>query len=148
MIKWFKKIVDTVMEENLEISTWKGKRTTLILCEDIRTAQDLKMFVVETEGWPEDKVHLYAHSNSKYLPSISKQLGPGEVIIATNLAGRGTDIKVTDAVNASGGLLCLMTFVARNRSGVASVWSDSSWRQAWLRTMHSQLFQNACSIVA
>ncbi len=39
---------------------------------------------------------------------------PGEVIIATNLAGRGTDIKVTDAVNASG-LLCLMTFVARNR---------------------------------
>ncbi len=103
------------MEEDLEISTWKGKRATLILCEDIRTAQDLKMFVVETEGWPEDKVHLYAHSNSKYLPSISKQLGRGEVIIDTNLAGRGTDIKVTDAVNASIGLLCLMTFVARNR---------------------------------
>ena len=77
------------MEENLEISTWKGKRTTLILCEDISTAQDLKMFVVETEGRPEDKVHLYAYSNSKYLPSISQSnyIGPVEVIIATNLAG-------------------------------------------------------------
>ncbi len=48
---------------------------------------------------------------STFPPSQSN----GEVIIATNLAGRGTDIKVTDAVNASGGLLCLMTFVARNR---------------------------------
>ncbi len=38
------------MEEHLEFSTWKGKRATLILCEDIRTAQYLKMFVVETEG--------------------------------------------------------------------------------------------------
>ncbi len=60
-------------------------------------------------------MYLYAHSNSKQLSSIDKKLGPGEIIIATNLAGRGTNIKVTDEVNASGGLLCLMTFLARNR---------------------------------
>ncbi len=44
-----------------------------------------------------------------------KKLSRGDGIIATNLAGRGTNIKVEDAVNESGGLLCLVTFLARNR---------------------------------
>lgn len=113
--QWFKKIVDTVREESEEVASWKKGRPSLILCEDIKTAEDLKDYFVETESWPTDKVYLYAHSNSKQLSSIKKKLGPGEVIIATNLAGRGTNIKVTDEGNASGGLLCLVTFLARNR---------------------------------
>ena len=114
--QWFQKIVDTVNEANTIISTWKKKRATLILCEDIRTAEDLRAYVVETANWNEDDVHLYAHSSSsKQLNTITQELGPGEVIIATNLAGRGTHISVSDEVNASGGLLCLVTFLPRNR---------------------------------
>ena len=113
--KWFKTIVNTVREESQEVAPWKKGRASLILCEDIRTAEYFKGYFVDTEDWPEDKVYLYAHSNSKQLSSIDKMFGPGEIIIATNLTGRGTNIKVTDEVNASGGLLCLMTFLARNR---------------------------------
>ncbi len=113
--QWFKMIVDTVREESQEAASWKKGRASLILCEDIRTAEDLKTYFVETEHWPEDKVYLYAHSNSKQLSTIKKKLSPGEIIIATNLAGRGTNVKVTDDVNESGGLLCLVTFLARNR---------------------------------
>lgn len=58
---------------------------------------------------------MYARSNSKQLTHIKKKLGPGEIIIATNLAGRGTNVKVVDEVNESGGLLCLVTFLVRNR---------------------------------
>ncbi len=113
--QWFKKIVDTVRKESQEVAPWRKGRASLILCEDIKTAEDLKDYFVKTEHWPEDKVYLYAHSNSKQLSTIKKKLGPGEIIIATNLAGRGTNIKVTNDVNASGGLLCLVTFLARNR---------------------------------
>ncbi len=113
--QWLQQIVRTVNEESREATDWKGKRAALILCEDIKSARDLKKYVVETENWEEDKVHLYAHSSSKYLFSISREIGPGEVIIATNLAGRGTNIRVTDEVKANGGLFCLVTFLPRNR---------------------------------
>ena len=113
--QWFKTIVETVREESKEYDTWIKGRASLVLCEDIKTAEDLKDYFVDTEHWPEDKVYLYAHSNSKQLSNIKKKLDPGDMIIATNLAGRGTNIKVTDDVNKSGGLLCLVTFLARNR---------------------------------
>ena len=113
--QWFKQIVRTVEEEGKEEFSWKKGRAALILCEDIKMAEDLRKYVIETEKWEEDRVYLYAHSNSKQLNYIKRKLGPGEVIIATNLAGRGTNIKVNDDVNLSGGLLCLVTFLARNR---------------------------------
>ncbi len=53
--QWFKMIVDTVREESQEVASWKKGRASLILCEDIRTAEDLKAYFVETEHWPEDK---------------------------------------------------------------------------------------------
>ena len=40
---------------------------------------------------------------------------PGDIMIATNLAGRGTDIKLKPEVNEGGGLFCLLTFLPRNR---------------------------------
>ena len=82
----------------------------LILCEDIRTAKEIQSYV---GGKLPRKPKLYDGDVSI---SIEKDaLVPGDVIIATNLAGRGTDISVADEVNNSGGLLCLMTFVPRNR---------------------------------
>jgi len=42
------------------------------------------------------------------------KLDMGDVIVATNLAGRGTDIKLTDKVNANGGLGVILTFMASN----------------------------------
>ncbi len=114
-VQWFQQIVSTVREGNREISTWKGKRATLILCEDIKTAQDLRKYIVEIENWDVNKVHLYAHSSSKYLFSFTQRLEPGEIIIATNLASRGTNVKVTNDIKANGGLQCLVTFLARNR---------------------------------
>ena len=113
--KWYKEIISNVNEESRNTATWKTGRATLILCEDIKSAQDLKDYVLQHAGWREEQVHLYAHSNSKQLTTIKKKLGRGEVIIATNLAGRGTNVKVLDQVNESGGLVCLVTFLARNR---------------------------------
>ena len=112
--EWFQKIT-TVANEATKKETWKAGRAVLVLCEDIRTAENLKAFVLKQDEWAQDRVHLYAHSNSKELNSFRKKFVSGEMIIATNLAGRGTDIGVTDEVDESGGLLCLLTFLPRNR---------------------------------
>lgn len=41
----------------------------------------------------------------------SKKLDIGHIIIATNLAGRGTDIKITENLNKQGGLQVIVTFL-------------------------------------
>jgi preprotein translocase subunit SecA len=46
---------------------------------------------------------------------ISKAGKPGQVIVATNMAGRGTDIKLEDSVKTAGGLLVLITQVHETR---------------------------------
>ncbi len=113
--KWYKQIVNIVNEERQNVAPWKTGRAALILCEDIKSAKDMREYVIKKEGWAEDKIYLHAHSNSKQLLAIKKTLSKGEVVIATNLAGRGTNIEVVDSVNKSGGLLCLVTFIASSR---------------------------------
>jgi preprotein translocase subunit SecA len=38
----------------------------------------------------------------------------GDILIATNIAGRGTDIIVNDGVERNGGLHVILTFLAKN----------------------------------
>ena len=112
--EWFKKIMDAI-NDAVKPEAWKRGRAVLVLCEDIKTAVDLNAYVTGEVGYDTSKVHLYARSNSKELQSIQHKFDPGEIAIATNLASRGTDIKLTNEVKRSGGLLCLITFLTRNR---------------------------------
>ena len=45
---------------------------------------------------------------------ISRKHDAGEVIFATNLAGRGTDISLTDLVEKNGGMHVIVTFLPSN----------------------------------
>ena len=88
-------------------------RAALVLCEDIQTVNEIEAFL-----WKKglDKCHIYCRSDSKSSSLVIKRvLTPGDIVIATNLAGRGTDIQVDSAVIESGGLFCLLTFLPRNR---------------------------------
>ena len=85
-----------------------------MVCEDIITTGILQSEINKT--LKPEKLLVYARSdNPDELNHIKEKLGPGEVIIATNLAGRGTDIKVTDAVRRAGGLAVVITFLPTNQ---------------------------------
>ena len=115
--KWFHEITESIREA-ITNEHWKPGtgRAVLVLCEDIKTATQLRDFFYSNVEWLKDKITLYAHSgSSKELKALKHKFSSGEVVIATNLAGRGTNIKITKDVNESGGLFCIVTFLPRNR---------------------------------
>ena len=85
-------------------------RAALVICEDIKTAIATETLVKERVT---ETVFLYTKRQDANV--LNRKFGPGDVVVATNLAGRGTNIKVTDEVNLSGGLFVLVTFLPMNR---------------------------------
>ena len=64
-----------------------------------------------------DKIQVYQYwkSDSKQQLSLTKsKLRPGDVVVATNLAGRGTDLKLSEEVLIAGGLHVVLGFYAVN----------------------------------
>ncbi|XP_023136771.2 uncharacterized protein LOC111575722 isoform X2 [Amphiprion ocellaris] len=89
-------------------SAWRAAdrgQVVLIICEDVKTADKLKATM---HGKRTNNITMYTISEKH---NIEKQnFGPGNIIIATNLGGRGTDIHVQHQVNECGGLFVLLTY--------------------------------------
>jgi preprotein translocase subunit SecA len=61
--------------------------------------------------------HVYKYDRSddeNQKKFLEKELKPGRIILATNLAGRGTDFKLTKETEQNGGLHSLFTYFPRN----------------------------------
>ncbi|KAG8005984.1 Protein translocase subunit SecA [Nibea albiflora] len=107
--EWMDKICNVVTEQ-VNPTPCRAPRAVLIICETINRAKVLYHGL-------EDRVpnrKLYISNNMDNTETLSKKLEAGEVIIATNLAGRGTDFKVSEDVNTAGGLFVLQTFLPKN----------------------------------
>lgn len=91
---------------------WCKGQAALVVCEDLKTANKTQEALTEGVCKPE-KVTMYTRSDKHTVEDMD--FGPGHVIIATNLGGRGTDFSVTDEVIESGGLFVLLTHFPSNR---------------------------------
>ena len=105
---WILEITKDAIEHAVE-----QNRATLIICE---TVKDLKNLEKQLKQNPSSKVVTsYADEHDAYkIESINKGGGiqPGTIVIATNIGGRGTDIKLSDVVKENGGLHVCTSFVA------------------------------------
>lgn len=109
--EWKAEIKRAVLDQTRP-NSYRGGRAALVICETINEAKDIQ---AELEGSvPPEKIISYCRSDSNSLSKIDRELRPGDVIIATNLAGRGTDIKVSQEVNYSGGLFVVVSFLSEN----------------------------------
>ncbi|AWO97194.1 preprotein translocase SecA subunit-like protein [Scophthalmus maximus] len=107
--EWIEKICNVVTAE-INPTPYRPGRAVLIICETINRAKVLH----DSLG---DEVHhkkLYINNNMDNTAIFAKDLEAGEVIIATNLAGRGTDLQVSEEVKTAGGLLVVQTFLPKN----------------------------------
>ncbi|KAM6960336.1 protein translocase subunit SecA-like [Tautogolabrus adspersus] len=107
--EWIETICDVVTTQTKPTS-FRGQRAVLVICETISRAKVLHRALGDRV--PNKK--LYISNNMDNTAILAHKLEAGEVIIATNLAGRGTDLKVSEPVNTAGGLFVLQTFLPKN----------------------------------
>jgi len=108
-----------VQVEREVISHLNGEkpRALLVICETIKYAKLISKRLKACE-----EQHHYGLIRFKYMKSEQtfdigtdqKPLQGKDVIIATNLAGRGTDLKVSPEVERNGGLHVIVTFMPSN----------------------------------
>uniref|UniRef100_UPI0037E7211C protein translocase subunit SecA-like n=1 Tax=Semicossyphus pulcher TaxID=241346 RepID=UPI0037E7211C len=107
--EWIEKICDVVTTQS-NPTLFRSQRAVLVICETISRAKDL--YHALGDQVPNKK--LYISNNMDNRAIFAQKLEAGEVIIATNLAGRGTDLQVSEPVKAAGGLLVVQTFLPKN----------------------------------
>lgn len=107
--KWIEKISNVVMTQ-ANPTSYRGGRAILIICETINRAKLLHNALADKV--PNKK--LYINNNMDNRQIFKNKLEAGDVIVATNLAGRGTDLKISNCVNAAGGLFVVQTFLPKN----------------------------------
>jgi preprotein translocase subunit SecA len=73
----------------------------------------LSTYIKEKKDISPDKLHCYTRDYEEFKFEAEK-LGQGHVIISTNLAGRGTDIKLDDRLVDNRGLHVCLTFLPDN----------------------------------
>ncbi|KAM9335535.1 protein translocase subunit SecA-like [Symphorus nematophorus] len=107
--EWIEKICDVVTAQT-KPTPYRAQRAVLVICETIRRAKVLHNAL----GDKVSNKKLYISNNMDNTVIFAKKLEAGEVIIATNLAGRGTDLQVSDQVKTAGGLFVVQTFLPKN----------------------------------
>ncbi|XP_078533279.1 uncharacterized protein LOC144819181 [Lissotriton helveticus] len=109
---WIKSICEHV-KERTSPSQWGKGQAALVVCEDVKTAEKLKKELIELKAVSKpDKVTMYTRSDTHNIET--RMFDAGDVIISTNLGGRGTDVKITKDVNKCGGLFVILTHFPTN----------------------------------
>ncbi|KAI9552300.1 hypothetical protein GHT06_022664 [Daphnia sinensis] len=105
------------MEKAIEEVTKPPKpRAALIICENIFSAERIHDALSKTSQSKEYKVAMYTSSFDKDFLKMQheEEVDPGQVIVATNLAGRGTDFKLSKQLEKNGGLHVIISYVPPN----------------------------------
>lgn len=109
--EWIKRICNETKR-----LTEEKKRSVLIICE---TVNDVETLYKAFGGKDAKHVHTYTRDYEEFdkgfeIVQGNKELGQGQIIIATNLAGRGTDIKITEELRKAEGLYVCLTYLPSN----------------------------------
>jgi hypothetical protein len=115
---WFDEITKSVLEV-----TQQG-RAVLLICDTPKVVKqmhrklisDTNTIIDADTGTSVERIVLYEHDGHAKRIEVVRDDGirPGQIVIATNIAGRGTDIKLKPAVAKQGGLHVITTYLPRN----------------------------------
>ncbi|CAM4573095.1 unnamed protein product [Leuciscus chuanchicus] len=103
--------IQTICETSWKVAD-RGQ-VVLLICEDVKTADELHEKIQGGGRFKAEQITLYTISEKHNIER--EKFCAGRIIIATNLGGRGTDIKVDESVNKCGGLFVLLTHFPQNR---------------------------------
>ena len=86
-------------------------RSVLIICNSINEGKELYEILLDICE-PKNIMQYYTEDDKA---TIEKTLEIKKIIVATNLAGRGTDIKISDELESNGGLHVIVSFLPLNQ---------------------------------
>lgn len=101
---WGKKVIEHTLEGI------NRKRPVLIILENINQAQEISKRSMKQQV----KVIEYFDSTEKEIHKKIEKIDEPIAIVATNLAGRGTDIKLSKKLEQKGGLRVILGFLPKN----------------------------------
>ena len=85
------------------------KRSVLVLCQSIKDVSRVQ-YTLQADGVDTRRTQLLTLGSEK----IDDRIDCGELLLATNLAGRGADLKITQDLSENGGLHVIITFMPAN----------------------------------
>ena len=90
-----------------------NNRAVLVICDTIFKAQNLHHSI--SNQFPELSVKLYSRTDNEESMAVDTRISCKDIIVATNLAGRGTDLKTTPELEEHGGLHVCLTYLPSNQ---------------------------------
>ncbi|XP_045023303.1 protein translocase subunit SecA-like [Daphnia magna] len=110
--------LDAIVKEARQIIQPKDQakaRSLVIFCQSIKDVKVIHQDLTNALGSErnDNHIHCYTRDYEKFAFE-GKSLKIGQVIVATNLAGRGTDIKISEKLRENGGLHICLTFLPKN----------------------------------
>ena len=102
--------------EGLETAEKKGKmqckRAVLVICDNVEATKRIEERIRQEFAQPSE-YGIYRYDRA-YRPFEKARLDAGDIVVATNIAGRGTDLNVSKQVERNGGLHVIMAFMPSN----------------------------------
>ncbi|RIB07716.1 SecA DEAD-like domain-containing protein [Gigaspora rosea] len=119
--KQFKEIEGIVASDNYEwllnvsnniVQEVEKGRSVLVICETIENVKTIYDILIKV--YPKRSMRLYSRNDNDECSAVKEKVDSRDIIIATNLAGRGTDIKTSASVESNGGMHVIVTFLPSN----------------------------------
>ena len=99
------------IKENIKIIITEQNRSVLIICNSINEGKELYDILLTIYKQENIKKYFTEDDNA----TVENTLEIQKIIVATNLAGRGTDIKISDELESNGGLHVIVSFLPLNQ---------------------------------
>lgn len=108
--EWLDSIVLNVLKQT------ENDRAVLVICETIEDAKTIKKHLELFQSLYKDAIHQIRVYLDQDGSSITEEkVGIKDVVVATNIAGRGTDLSTTETLNNNGGLHVCVSFLPCNK---------------------------------
>ncbi|CAF4444581.1 unnamed protein product, partial [Rotaria magnacalcarata] len=103
--------LDLIAKESIEQAR---ERPVLVICENVEATENIWNELIR-HGVPPHRIEKYRRDGDNVEERFRQQPATvGDIIIATNKGGRGTDIHVDSHVNSNGGMHVILSYLPEN----------------------------------